>query len=236
MLFVIHEITHIADISCIPLQCHGLLLCNQHYTLKRLVLVIISKVGIDGRFSEVQRGAIVEATHERSDSGEYTVSLAAIRGFMEDLGFFIKECIVAMDNDICDMLLRLPVSEILELVNVISVVVAERAEDSGTHLDAATSVLPNQLVYVLPRHFSHPLQRHRQRLEVTFSIEEIKNIERLHKALCESYCLQRDVKRSINSLDDGAAYRASWRALQHVTLAGKVRRRLSDHFTLHVDQ
>ena len=48
LLLVVHEISGIAVISCKSLQVHITLLCNQHHTLKRLVLDINSKVGIVG--------------------------------------------------------------------------------------------------------------------------------------------------------------------------------------------
>ena len=66
--------------------------------LKRLVIEINSKVGIVGSLSEVQRSAISEATHQLSDSADYVVSLVAVRGFMDDLGFFVKYRLAAMDN------------------------------------------------------------------------------------------------------------------------------------------
>lgn len=215
LLFVVHEIAGIAAISCKSLQGHGTLLCNQHHTLKRLIAEINSKVGIVGSLSEVQRGAIIEATHELSDSGEYAVSFAAVRGFMEDLGFFVKDRLAAMDDGSRDTLLRLSATAILGLVDGISAVVAERTEDNEAYLDAAPAVLPHQLVRILPRDFSVYLQRHRERLDYTFSIEEIENIGRQHKALCEAYRHQPDVKSSIDSFNDGAAYRDAWNGLHN---------------------
>ena len=84
MLLVVHDIAGIADIACKYLQGHITLLCNQHHKLKRLVIYINRKVGIVGILSEVQRGAIREATHQLYDSDHYAVSFVAVRGFMED--------------------------------------------------------------------------------------------------------------------------------------------------------
>ena len=102
-----------------------MLLCNQHHTLKRLVLNINSKVGIVWSLLEVQHGAIIEATHQLSESADYAVSLVSVRGFMGDLGFFVKDRIAKMDNRNRDTLLQLPVAAILGLVDDISVIVAE---------------------------------------------------------------------------------------------------------------
>ena len=82
LLLVVHEISVIAAILCKYLQGHSTLICNQHHTLKRLVLDINSKVGIVGSLSEVQRGAISKATHQLSYSADYAVSFVAVRGFM----------------------------------------------------------------------------------------------------------------------------------------------------------
>ena len=82
-----------------------MLLCNQHHTLKRMVLNIKSKVGIFGRLSEVQRGAIDEAIHQISDSGDYVVSFVAVRDFMKDLGFFVKDRLTATERNNRDTLL-----------------------------------------------------------------------------------------------------------------------------------
>ena len=51
LLLLVHEITGIAAISCKSLQGHSTLLCNQHHTLKRLVLKINSNIGIVGSLS-----------------------------------------------------------------------------------------------------------------------------------------------------------------------------------------
>jgi hypothetical protein len=97
MLFV-HEIAGIAAISAKSIQRHGALLCNQHHTLQCLVLEINNKVGIGGILTEAQRGAIDEATHQLSDSGDYAVAFANVSGCMEDLGMFVKDRLSAMDS------------------------------------------------------------------------------------------------------------------------------------------
>ena len=185
LLLVVHEISCIAAILCKSLQGHITLRYNQHHTLKRLILYINSKVGVVGSLSEVQRVAISEATHQLSDSSDYAVSFVAVRGFMEDLGFFVKYHLYAMENENCDTLLQLSADVILGLVDGISAVVAERNEDNEAYIDASPSVLPHQPVRILPRDFSVYLQRHRERLDYTFSIKEIENIGRQHKALCD---------------------------------------------------
>ena len=105
LLLVFHEIAGIAAISFKSLQGHITLMCNQHHTLKRLVIDINSKVGIVGSLSEVHRGAISEATNQISESVDYMVSFVSIRGFMEDLVFFVKDRLSTMDNGNCDTIL-----------------------------------------------------------------------------------------------------------------------------------
>ncbi len=78
--------------------------------------------------------------------------------------------------------------------------------------------LPHQLVRILPRDFCVYLQRHRERLDYTFSNEEIENIGRQHKALCDSYRRQPNVKSSIDNFDDSAAYRDAWIGLHNTYL------------------
>ena len=210
LLLVVHEIAGIVAISCRSLQGHGVLLCNQHQTLKRLVDEIILKTGAVGNLSEAQRGAIDETTHQLSDSGNYSISFTAISGFIEDMGMFAKDRLEAMNSDNRDMLLRSTTLAILELVDGISAIVAERTEGNECYLDAAPDVLPHQLVRVLPRHFCTYLQRHRQRLEHTFSAEKIEQIGRQHKTLCDSYNRQPDVKNSIDSFDDASSFHDAW--------------------------
>jgi hypothetical protein len=149
MLFV-HEIAGIAAISCKSLQSHSALLCNQHHTLQRLVLEINNKVGIVDLLTEAQRGAIGEATHQLSDSGDYAVTFANVSGCMEDLGMFIKDRLSAMDSGHRETLLRLSASAILELMDGITAVVAERTGDNEAYIDAAPDVLPHQLVAFCP--------------------------------------------------------------------------------------
>jgi hypothetical protein len=90
-----------------------------------LVLEINNKVGINGILTEAQRGAIDEATHQLSDSGDYAVAFAYVSGFMEDLGMFVKDRLSAMDSGHREIFLLLSASAILELVDGITAVVAE---------------------------------------------------------------------------------------------------------------
>ena len=215
-MLVFHEITGIAAILCKSLKGHSTLMCNQHHTLKRLVLDINSKIGIVGSLSEVQRDAISKETHQLSDSCDYVVPFVAVRGFMEDLGFFVKDCLAAMDNGNCDTLLQLSEATILVLVDGISAVVVERNEGNEAYIDAAPSVLPHQIVRILPRDFSVYLQCHWESLDYTFSIEEIENIRRQHKALYDLNRLQPDVKISIDIFYEGDAYRYAWNGLNNM--------------------
>jgi hypothetical protein len=73
----------------------------------------------------------------------------------------------------------------------------------------------DQLVRILPRDFCVYLQCHRERLDYTFSNEDIDTIGRQHKALYDSYHRQPGVKSSIDSFDDSAAYRDAWIGLQN---------------------
>ena len=137
---------------------------------------------------------------------------------MEYLGSFVKDLIAAMDNGNCDTLLQFSEAAILGLVDSISAIVAERNKDNEAYIDAAPSVLPHQLVRILPHNFSVYLQRHRERLDYTFSIKEIENIGRQHKALCGLYRRQPDVKRNIDIFDKGAAYQDYWNGLHNTYL------------------
>jgi hypothetical protein len=179
------------------------------------VLEINNKVGIVGILTEAQRGAIDEATHQLSDSGDYAVAFANVSSCMEDLGMFVKYRLSAMDSGHPETLLRLSASAIVELVDGITAVVAERTEDNEAYIDAAPDFLPLQLFHILPRDFCVYLQRHRERLKYNFSNEEIETIGRQHKVLYDSYHRQPDVKSSIDSFDDSAAYRDAWIGLQN---------------------
>ena len=63
--------------------------------------------------------------HQPYDLGDYAVSLFDVRGFMEDLGLFVKYIFAAMDIRNCDTLLKLSADIILGLVDGISTVVVE---------------------------------------------------------------------------------------------------------------
>jgi hypothetical protein len=172
--------------------------------LQRLVLEINNKVGIVGILTEAQRGAIDEATRQLSDSVDYALAFANVTGCMEDLGMFVKDRLSPMDSGHRETISRLSASAILELVDGITAVVAERTEGNEAYIDAAPDALPHQLVRILPRDFCVYLQPHRERLDYTFSNEEIETIGRQHKALYDSYHRQPDVKSSIDSVGDCA--------------------------------
>ncbi|KAH9576038.1 hypothetical protein CY35_01G142300 [Sphagnum magellanicum] len=91
----------------------------------------------------------------------------------------------------------------------------KRTEDNEAYINAAPDILPHQLVRILPRDFCVYLQRHKEHLDYTFSNEEIENIGRQHKALCDSYRRQPDVKSSIDNFNDSAAYCDVWISLQN---------------------
>ena len=54
------------------------------------------------------------------------------------------------------------------------------------YIDAATGVLPHQLVRIMTREFYFYLRSHWERLGYNFSIEEIENIGQHKKALCNA--------------------------------------------------
>jgi hypothetical protein len=149
MLFV-HDIAGIAAISYKSLQSHGALLCNQHHTLQRLVLEINNKVWIVDTWTEAQRGAIDEATHQLLIRATMRSHSLTSGGCMEDLGMFVKDRLSAMNSGRRETLLRLSASAILELVDSITAAVAERIEDNEAYIDAAPDVLPHQLVAFCP--------------------------------------------------------------------------------------
>jgi hypothetical protein len=105
---------------------------------------------------------------------------------MEDLGMLVKDRLSAMDSGHRETLLLLSASVILELVDGITTVGAERTEDNEVYIDAAPDVLPHQLFRILPRDLCVYLQRHREHLDCTFSNEEIETIGSQHKALYDS--------------------------------------------------
>jgi hypothetical protein len=183
--------------------------------LKRLVLEINNNVGIVGILTEAQRGAIDEATHQLFDLGDYAVAFATVSGCMEDLGMFVKDRLSAMDSGHRETLLRLSASAILELVDGITAVFAKRTKYNEAYINAAPDVLPHQLVRILPHDFCVYLQHHRERLDYTFSNEEIENIGCQHKALCDSYRCQPDVKSSIDNFDNSAVYCDAWISLHN---------------------
>jgi energy-converting hydrogenase Eha subunit B len=84
--------------------------------------------------TEAQRCAIDEATHQLSDSIDYAVTFANVSGCMENLGMFVKDRLSAMDSGHHGTLLRLSASTILELVDGITAVVAERTEDNEAYI------------------------------------------------------------------------------------------------------
>ena len=120
-----------------------------------------------------------------------------------------------MENGNCDTMLQLSEAAILGLVDGISAIIVELNEDNESYIDATPSVLLHQLVRILPRDFSVYLKRHREHLDYTFSIEEIENIRRQHKALYDLYRRQPEVKRSIDIFDEGAAYRYAWNGMHN---------------------
>ena len=97
----------------------------------------------------------------------------------------------------------------------ISAVVAEQKKDNEAYIDAAPGILPHQIFHILPCNFCVYLRCHQERLDYTFNIEEIENIGRQHKALCNAYQLQPELKSSIDSFGDGAAYRDAWNGLHN---------------------
>ena len=90
-----------------------------------------------------QQGGIREEKHQFSDLENYAVSFAAVRGFIEDLGFFVKYRLSAMYNRNCDTLFQLSAAALLGLVDSISAFFEERNEDNKSYIDAAHSVLPH---------------------------------------------------------------------------------------------
>lgn len=89
----------------------------------------------------------------------------------------------------------------------ISAFVAEWSENKETYLGTSPSVLLHLLVHILPCHFSDTLQRHQDRLNVTFSIGEADNVEGQQQALSKPYRHQSNFKSTSDRFDAIATYR-----------------------------
>ena len=103
------------------------------------------------------------------------------------------------------MIFKLSAATILGLVDGISSIVSEQKEDNKAYINAAPGVIPHKIFRILPHDFYVYLQHHQEHLEYTFSIEDIENIRRQHKALCDTYHRQTEVSISIDRFDDGDA-------------------------------
>ena len=66
-----------------------------------------------------------QGDHQLSHSADYAVSFVVVRGFMEDLGFFVKDLLAPIDNGNHDTMLQLSAAAILGLVDGISAVVVD---------------------------------------------------------------------------------------------------------------
>ena len=75
-----------------------------------------------------------------------------------------------MDNGNYDTLLQLSAAAILGLVDGISAVVVEQNKGNTAYIDASSSVIPHQVVRILPHNVSVYLKRHRERLDCNFII------------------------------------------------------------------
>lgn len=187
-----------------------MLLCNQHETLKCLFKKMIAKTGAVGIFFEVQRSIMEKAAHDLSGSGNYSVFLAATLEINKDKAMSAKECHDALDSDKCDIQFRSNSSVILGLVPGISADVAGRVEDSESHFNVASKVLPHYLIHILPRNSSWILQCYRECLEVSFSTGDIEMTGSQHKALRESYQRKHNLRSSTDSSDGASSYHDAW--------------------------
>ena len=124
------------------------------------------------------------ASHKISDLGDYAVSIVATRGFIKDLGLFVKYGLDAMDSRNPDMMLKLSETTIIGLVHGINTVMADLNEDNESYISASLGVLPHQIVQITPHKFSVHLQHHQEHLNYTFIINWIENSGCHNKALC----------------------------------------------------
>ena len=109
--------------------------------------------------------------------------LLIVQYLVGGLSFCRVNRVATMGSSKCEMLFRSIASAILALVDDINDVVAKKTADNESYFDAAPDILHHQLVRVLPRNFCSYLQLFRERLEQTFSADEIEKIKRQYKTL-----------------------------------------------------
>lgn len=137
--------------------------------------------------------------------------MSAIRGFMENMGFFVSSRLAALLEDDLGHLLRRSASSIIGLVEDIYSVFYDLTENNEALLSAGPPILPHQLSKIEPRNLvSNFFQRHRCRLEATMTPHEIEKIEQHHKNLVDAYRPEASMKSSIDSFEDGAEYGKAW--------------------------
>ncbi|KAI9922771.1 hypothetical protein PsorP6_000859 [Peronosclerospora sorghi] len=166
----------VASIAAKTLQGHTTLVSQQREDLEKLVATLIKL--FNARYINDSECEALGADDNSilSTDGRFRLNTDDIRGFLEDLGTFVVDCVETLtEEDLRSLLLDLG-HAVLKLISGIGSLSDERSStnEAGTALPA---VLPHQLVQLRRRDFYSVARTYRERLLTRWSTSRVDLIE-----------------------------------------------------------
>ena len=144
-----------------------------------------------------------------SADGRFAINLEGIRGFLDDLGTFVVNCIEALTAEELQSFLVDLGRNVLKLISGIESISAER--DSTNEAGAALPpVLPYQLEKLRGRDFRVIVRTYHDRLITRWSSSKIDMIEQQFEALLVAFQSEEAFKKSLEGCDDTTEFKDSW--------------------------
>jgi hypothetical protein len=213
LLKVVHTIGGHGAKTSASLQGHATLLAEQRERLSMLPRTICLELGFQGPLNTTQQSELPAAGVMMSTDGMFAAKAAPVTDFVRGLGSWVRKIYGDLPANSQASIIKGVAQSCLALVCGIRVVVAEREADNAGCFRDLPPVLPHQLAKLSPLQFQDLVNEQRERLEASFSAEEIDELEQQQMELRTAVVNERPLRRRLELANDLLSFERAWSGL-----------------------
>lgn len=196
------------DISMKRMQAQSLVLSQQSEEIRRLISCIIEMTAV----SELGNDAEVECPDDEERCGSWRILHSDLDEFLLDQGLWLKTIIEGLDDEACLKIKQEMGKFICSFVDRIHQICPLRtSENRPLSNDEVPAVMPQQLCRMKGSQFALVLGKYLDRLKLSWTKNEIAQLEDEHSNLREAYRCEPLVAQMLNDLTESSTFADSWK-------------------------
>jgi len=207
IIAVVNTLTKYVNKVFTQLQSDDLLVCQQKIILEKLAVDICIHTHVEGPYPE---DTVVVRQGPDLVFRRFSISHESVIEVIYDQGLFIRETYDNLDDIEQNRIICTVGNLVLSIVDGIIAIQAERDSENRPTEDIPP-VLPHELVKLRTGEFGiNVLTRHLRQLRLTWTEDQIAQIERDHRELRETHQRDHLLQSRLKECDHNTTFKAGW--------------------------